>query len=667
MEPISQRPSQDKPAGSIAQFPNSLDDPPPDANASETLNSKNIVPSPLGSLDSHSSEDSGYHSVISPDFVNGRDACIQYSDLSSKSSPPVNTLCPSDPNFSLASSRLDRNNSGNHDDSDVSKSTGPTVSGVVAMTPRYIAQATRFSGWAIQPSTGIVVSSALRNQKTRTFPRLGFNITEDTGAYTHQASPENRQSPSRASHTTATDLGSSPTGSDLSSSGWTEDGQDAETLRIISISSNVLVSVYTKRTSTYTSKGYVSGETGGSSSCKAPERQTSQTQTSKFGRKRKMSRSNTSSDGFDDNGDPKRQKPGQTQPTHAESDILPLACPFNKYDSVLFGPDSPEEAYHACATCSFVNIAHLKQHLQRNHYMPKYYCFRCCSRFTSQAMAASHMRRHPPCETLEPPLYGERISPDMIEDLGLDRKNPPGTDRIAYWHRIYNAFFPGAADRRPVSPYYEGPAAQHMGRFLRFSRPAIRDLLPVVQRRLGLDWVLPGHHLVRLMEEILEDATQRYLQQLTGLGAFQIGQADSFTTIDSIVASQPELASSNAATSNESGQLASIPPRGPQEGSRESSQPSISAASMTSGSTTESPKIPRTPSSAIAPSGTLERSTATDRPSTQDLPAKPIDSSGDLFSFDATIGYSNTFNWEAELDSMEGFDWDSFCPDVVDD
>jgi hypothetical protein len=38
----------------------------------------------------------------------------------------------------------------------------------------------------------------------------------------------------------------------------------------------------------------------------------------------------------------------------------PLACPFNKFDNRFFGPDSPDESYHICATCNFVTIAHLK-------------------------------------------------------------------------------------------------------------------------------------------------------------------------------------------------------------------------------------------------------------------------------------------------------------------
>jgi hypothetical protein len=38
----------------------------------------------------------------------------------------------------------------------------------------------------------------------------------------------------------------------------------------------------------------------------------------------------------------------------------PLACPFNKCDNVLFGLDSYDTNYHACATFSCITIGHLK-------------------------------------------------------------------------------------------------------------------------------------------------------------------------------------------------------------------------------------------------------------------------------------------------------------------
>jgi len=67
-------------------------------------------------------------------------------------------------------------------------------------------------------------------------------------------------------------------------------------------------------------------------------------------------------------------------------------------------------------------------------------------------MVAAHLREEPICMKVEPPRYRERIGPDFIEELSLERKNTPGTGREEYWHRVYNTFFPGAADQRPVTP-----------------------------------------------------------------------------------------------------------------------------------------------------------------------------------------------------------------------
>ena len=47
-----------------------------------------------------------------------------------------------------------------------------------------------------------------------------------------------------------------------------------------------------------------------------------------------------------------------TEPGHAQ--LNPLACPFHKYNSTLFGPDSPLRVYRGCGMLRFPNIRHLK-------------------------------------------------------------------------------------------------------------------------------------------------------------------------------------------------------------------------------------------------------------------------------------------------------------------
>lgn len=64
-------------------------------------------------------------------------------------------------------------------------------------------------------------------------------------------------------------------------------------------------------------------------------------------------------DDDDDAGNTRRPEPLVSYQTRCD-DLRPMACPFNKFDSYLFGPDSPDESYHICGTCNFITLAHLK-------------------------------------------------------------------------------------------------------------------------------------------------------------------------------------------------------------------------------------------------------------------------------------------------------------------
>ena len=296
--------------------------------------------------------------------------------------------------------------------------------------------------------------------------------------------------------------------SDLSSSGWTETGADAESLRLITLTSKTVLTAYRKLAATSaaaTDKAVVS-----TSQAKLRKARSAQTRGAQK-RQTKQKRKGRQDDNSEDEEHPKRQRQGCADPMSKDSNLL-LACPFNKYDHRVFGPDSSVEAHRSCATCACVHIGHLKQHLQRNHYRPKHYCSRCGELFKTHDLANAHIRQQSICETLDQPPYRDRIGPDMIEELSLDRRNPPNTDQIEYWHRIYDTLFPGAADQSSVSPYYEGPAVQHLNQFLRFARPAVRVLLPIAQARLGLDNMTLSVDTARLIEEVLQDATQRYLE-----------------------------------------------------------------------------------------------------------------------------------------------------------
>lgn len=356
-----------------------------------------------------------------------------------------------------------------------------------------------------------------------TIPTLGISL--ESGATLFPGDPKTDV----LRDTSPSDDSLPTTRSDVSSPDWIDDEKDWQALQLVYTSSAALLSAYGK----YSAHGRSGQDSKAGQPTKATgcSRPSSQGQTSsqedscsrkrKFGR---MDRNHKEEEG--DDSDDRRRHPTSNKSSRPDKSSEPtLACPFNKYNSKLFGPGSPDESYHGCASCSFVNIGYLKQHLQRSHYVPKHYCFRCYTKFSSQGAVATHMRNDPPCSRKDPPLYRERISIDLAEQLGLERKNPQGTDKRIYWHRLYEAFFPGAASIRNVSPFYEGPAAQQLNEFLSFSRSNISDLVVRVKQRLrnNLNTITPADQ-GQLVDEIVQVAGQQYMENLAVHTFPQLGQ-----------------------------------------------------------------------------------------------------------------------------------------------
>ena len=151
---------------------------------------------------------------------------------------------------------------------------------------------------------------------------------------------------------------SSPTASELSSISI-EEMWDPATMRLIPISCNALISRFMRALLRNVTSNPQSQEGKGSRTTKDRPKHQRDPQGTRNSRKRKLGDLGRGlDDREEDGGVPKHQRTD----LHSSSDTYDrsLACPFNKYDNRLFGPDSPDEAYHACATCSFVSVAHLK-------------------------------------------------------------------------------------------------------------------------------------------------------------------------------------------------------------------------------------------------------------------------------------------------------------------
>lgn len=139
---------------------------------------------------------------------------------------------------------------------------------------------------------------------------------------------------------------------------WSGDGHVRAVRNLISVSCNIVLSAFLE----CHAKGVVSASEMQDEEHSKQQGSRSRRQKSAQSRCKSCKRgSNSSGDDLDDEGDkhsPKRSR--LDSKSTATSAVPPLACPFNKYDSRLFGPESPDESYHVCATCSFVTIAHLK-------------------------------------------------------------------------------------------------------------------------------------------------------------------------------------------------------------------------------------------------------------------------------------------------------------------
>jgi hypothetical protein len=193
------------------------------------------------------------------------------------------------------------------------------------------------------------------------FPVLGLRSIRDrvNSPSPNRLSPPLQSHPQGPSPTSATlSRKLSPTASDMSSFDWTEDGQDPALLQLISISCSVLLHAYLKLARKTVPSESEQQDVDGPKQTKDRVGRQQSSQSTTNNHKRKQNSSRDKSDDGNDQADTKRQRSDSKGP--AGSDVRPLACPFNKYDNRLFGPESPDDAYRVCATCSFVSIAHLK-------------------------------------------------------------------------------------------------------------------------------------------------------------------------------------------------------------------------------------------------------------------------------------------------------------------
>jgi hypothetical protein len=333
----------------------------------------------------------------------------------------------------------------------------------------------------------------------------------------------------------------------ISSAEWSESDFGNGDRKLVSAVARILVHIFqgmlrhararptTADTTDSTSKGKAASTTtttqltsdGGSSSSRSiPAKQ------------QKRYRDGTRDDDDEEEKEDRPQKRGNAASLAGNLTRL-LACPFHKFDCRKFGGDVGGPKYHSCATFNCVQIAHLKQHLQRVHCCPEYFCARCYTVFQSEGDLGDHLRTPSPCE-IQPKRFSDMIGKDLRTSLALDKgkRNPAGMRPEAYWYQAYDAIFPGARANCNVTPYYNGPQSELLDQFRRVYEAVAGEVIQLIRSRYNLG--AADFHLdqQRQRQEIWHVASSRFMQEAREAPPLQLGSPPDGNVLSAPVSGQ---------------------------------------------------------------------------------------------------------------------------------
>ena len=144
----------------------------------------------------------------------------------------------------------------------------------------------------------------------------------------------------------------------------------------------------------------------------------------------------------------RHQRPREGMSSHAESESPLLACPFYKQDP---------QRHRECKRYVLRRVKDIKQHIQRRHRRPQFYCDHCYAIFATPNDKMQHDRGvYLPCAP------GTRWPPEGISDeqrLNLKQYMSRGKPVQQQWRDMWAIVFPGK--QQPTSVYLdsarEGP------------------------------------------------------------------------------------------------------------------------------------------------------------------------------------------------------------------
>lgn len=155
----------------------------------------------------------------------------------------------------------------------------------------------------------------------------------------------------------------------------------------------------------------------------------------------------------DENEDVRGMKKKRLKVNDSHS-ILSWACPYHKSDPARYsGRQFESKSHHGCEHYFLKDISAVKQHLDRIHKKPSYYCPSCYLIFDTSDERDVHAKARI-CSDREDP-FKDRIPDKAYALIKRKRRNESATKT---WYFIYETLFPGA--QRPDSPYAEDWVSQ---------------------------------------------------------------------------------------------------------------------------------------------------------------------------------------------------------------
>lgn len=221
-------------------------------------------------------------------------------------------------------------------------------------------------------------------------------------------------------------------------------------------------------------------------------------ETYRFSKKRAREKAddNDDSDGDDSSHHPKRP----VRLTEAKQKML--ACPFWKMDPIK---------YADCFRMKFQINSRVKQHINRKHMRPSFYCQRCLLVFEDEPTLRAHVKQR-----LEPCTQNSGAWPDGInleQQRQLSKKpKTPGTIE-AKWFEIWDIVMPGRP--RPKSAYIDSRLADCCSKFREHWENNGAELLVRAVRDSG----------IMSMTEVDEDTREHTLHRILEEGLAMIWEA----------------------------------------------------------------------------------------------------------------------------------------------